>query len=232
MKNLFSMLMLALLITGSCKNSPGDSKQTSNQEAEWISLFDGKTLNGWRSFNSDTIAGWTVEDGCLTGLGEGSDLSGDIVTVDQYDNFELYFEWKIAPGGNSGVMFHVLEDGHKTTYETGPEYQLLDDVGFPKPLEDWQLTGANYAMHVAENKTLKPVGEFNITRILVDGSHVEHWLNGEKIVEYEMWSDDWYQRKENGKWKDYPDYGMARKGYIALQDHGSKIWFRNIKIRL
>ncbi|MBE0655842.1 MAG: DUF1080 domain-containing protein [Bacteroidales bacterium] len=230
MKNLFILIFIAAAILYSCKSATRDSQNDLSEESEWISLFDGKTLNGWRSFNSDTIGGWVVENGYLTALGEGSDLSGDIVSVDEFENFELYLEWKISPGGNSGVMFRVVE-GYATTYATGPEYQLLDDEGFPSPLEDWQKAGANYAMHVARNKTLKPVGEFNTTRIIVDGPHVEHWLNGEKILEYELWSDEWTELKENGKWKDYPDYGMAKKGHIALQDHGDNVWFRDVRIR-
>ncbi len=129
-------------------------------------------------------------------------------------------------------MFHVLENDYQTTYATGPEYQLIDDEDFDSPLEDWQKAGANYAMHAPESKTLKPAGEFNTSRIIVFGSHVEHWLNGEKILEYELWSEDWKERKESGKWKDFPDYGMAKKGHIALQDHGDKVWFHNIPIRI
>jgi hypothetical protein len=230
MKNLFMVLLFAAAMLYSCKPGTKDSQNAAAEESEWISLFDGKSLNGWRSFNSDTIAGWTVEEGHLTALGEGGDLSGDIVSVDEFENFELYLEWKISPGGNSGVMFRVVE-GYPTTYATGPEYQLIDDEGFPSPLEDWQKAGANYAMHVAQNKSLKPVGEFNTTRIIAKGPHVEHWLNGEKILEYELWSDEWTELKENGKWKDYSDYGMAKKGHIALQDHGNKVWFREVRIR-
>ena len=230
MKNIFMLFLVSAAIIYSCKPATKDSPKAVEEESEWISLFDGKSLNGWRSFNSDTINGWTVEDGYLTALGEGGDLSGDIVSVDEFESFELYLEWKISPGGNSGVMFRVVE-GYPTTYATGPEYQLLDDEGFPSPLEDWQKAGANYAMHVARNKTLNPAGEFNTTRIIVDGPHVEHWLNGKKILEYELWSDEWTELKENGKWKDYPDYGMAKKGHIALQDHGDKVWFRDVRIR-
>lgn len=226
---IFALIFAACKTNTDQKDSVAESKET---QREWISLFDGETLEGWRSFKSDTIAGWTAENGYLTALGEGSDLSGDIITEEQFENFELYLEWKISPGGNSGIMFHVLEDGYETTYATGPEYQLIDDEGFPGELQEWQKAGANYAMHVPESKTLKAVGEFNTSRIIVDGSHVEHWLNGEKVLEYELWSDEWQKLKNKGKWKDYPGYGMARKGHIALQDHGSKIWFKDIKIRI
>lgn len=232
---LCSTVMLASCKTGSEKvndqNEQTEQTNDQNTNEQWISLFDGETLEGWRSFKKDAIVGWTVENGYLTALGEGSDLTGDIITTQQFEDFELYWEWKISPGGNSGLMFHVLEDDYETTYATGPEYQLLDDEGFPSPLEDWQKAGANYGMHVPENKNLKPVGEFNSSRIIVNDSIVEHWLNGEKILEYKLWSKDWKEKKESGKWSDYPDYGMAKKGHIALQDHGDKIWFRNIRIK-
>jgi hypothetical protein len=116
-------------------------------------------------------------------------------------------------------------------FETGPEYQLIDDAGWPEPLEEWQKTGANYAMHNAEQKTLHPVGQWNTSRILVKNGHVEHWLNGKKVVEYQLWTDEWREKVKTGKWKDYPGYGSARQGHIALQDHGSPVWFRNIMIR-
>ena len=231
---ILKLVFFGIVLPGlvSCNQSAKkDSTGEKHIDNEWISLFNVTDLSGWRSFHSDTIYGWAVEDSCLVALGEGSDLSGDIISAEQYGDFELYFEWKISPGGNSGVMFHVLEGDHKTTYETGPEYQLLDDEGYPDPLEDWQLAGANYAMHIAENKILKPAGEFNTSMIIVDSSHVEHWLNGIKILEYELWSEDWKKRVNEGKWKDYPDYGLAKVGHIALQDHGDKTWFRNIKIR-
>ncbi|HYW95824.1 MAG TPA: DUF1080 domain-containing protein [Bacteroidales bacterium] len=234
-RHTFSTVMAITMVAGftSCKTgNTASDKEKDTTTAQWVSLFDGKTLDGWHSFNSDTVAGWTVIDGCLTGLGEGSDLTGDLVTDKEYKDFELSLEWKIAEGGNSGVLYHVVEDGnHKTTYETGPEYQLIDDEGYPGHLEEWQKTAANYAMHLPDNKVVKPVGEFNTTRIVVDGSHVEHWLNGKKVLEFEMWTDDWKERVADGKWKDYPDYGLAKKGHIALQDHGSKVWFKDIRIK-
>ena len=213
---------------------PAIQNSLTKQEKEegWKLLFDGKTTQGWRGFKQDKVnVGWQVIDCNLVALGKGGDLGGDIITVDKFEDFELYLEWAISEGGNSGIFFHVLENNYPTVYATGPEYQLIDDTGFPQKLEEWQKTGANYAMHNAENKKLKPVEKFNTSRIKVKDCYVEHWLNGEKIVEYELWTDEWKEQVKNSKWKNYPGYGIARKGHIALQDHGSVVKFRNIKIR-
>ncbi len=125
----------------------------------------------------------------------------------------------------------MVNEAYPQAHLSGPEYQLIDDTGYPGKLEDWQKTGANYAMHTAPTAHPKPAGEWNNTRIVVNKGHVEHWLNGEKVVAYELWTDDWKKRKTEGKWKDAPDYGMTKKGRIALQDHGSEAWFKNIKIK-
>lgn len=205
-----------------------------NQSAEWQLLFDGKTTTGWRGYNQQEMPeGWSVENGCLITSGKGGDLGGDIITTDQYEDFELSLEWAISEGGNSGVFYHVQEGDRSAAYATGPEYQLIDDVGFPQKLEEWQMAGADYGMHNADTllKKLKPVGQFNTSRIRVENGKVTHWLNGVEILSFEPWSDDWFARLENSKWLDYPDYGRACKGHIGLQDHGSEIKFRNIKIR-
>lgn len=209
---------------------------TSDEIASgWELLFDGKTTEGWRGFKMEGMpAGWHVDDGCLITSGEGDDLRGDIITINQYEDFDLSLEWAISPGGNSGILFHILEGDYPSTYATGPEYQLIDDAGYPGKLEEWQQTGANYAMHPAnkDRKVLMKVGEFNSSRIRVEKGHVTHWLNDEIIVEYDLWTDDWYRLVREGKWKDYPGYGLARKGHIGLQDHGSFIRFRNIKLKI
>ena len=239
----FLILFLSLVVLVSCSEKVPEHNTLTKAEIDegWTLLFDGKTLDGWRSFQEEGIQGWVVEDGTLKSLGEGTEATGDIITEGQYENFELKLDWKISPQGNSGILYLVQEDTFKRVFETGPEYQLLDDVGFPPyyiddkgdtiPVLDSQKTAANYAMHVAENKELKPVGEWNTAKILVDHGHVEHWLNGKKVVEYELWSDDWKQRVAACKWSEFPGYGAFKKGHIALQDHGSIAWFRNMKIR-
>lgn len=211
-----------------------DNTLTSEEKkAGWQLLFDGKTTNGWRMYQSKPADCWGVKNGelyCKGSETDKSDLRADIITKDQYENFELSIDWKIAPKGNSGIMYHVTEE-QNAAYLTGPEYQLIDDEGYPDKLEDWQKTGADYAMYTATKNAARPVGEYNTTKIVVKGAHREHWLNGVKVVEFEAWSDDWKKRKSEGKWKDTPSYGMAKKGSICLQDHGSGVWFKNIKIK-
>jgi hypothetical protein len=179
-----------------------------------------------------------VEEGCLVGQGLGGDIGGDIVSDGEYENFILKWDWKLGPNGNSGVMYHVLEgDTYNAPYETGPEYQLIEDDDFrdengdPYPLEDWQTTASDYAMYVASKDKVVNVRDWNSSMIVFTGEKAEYWLNGKKVVEFVPWSEDWNQRRNSGKWDDYPDYGLARKGKISLQDHGSKVWFRNIKIK-
>ena len=219
----------------SCDMQKHNTLTDEEMAAGWKLLFDGETLNGWRDYNgAELTAPWVVENGTLAALGEGADEFGYIVTDKQYENFELVFDWKIAKAGNSGLLYHVVERPRvDVPYATGPEYQLIDNVGFPPPIEDWQLAGADYAMYVADpaKTKLKPVGQWNKSKIVFDNGHVEHWLNGEKIVEFEAWSDDWFERKNSGKWDDYPEYGLARKGVFSLQDHGDRAWFRNMKVR-
>ena len=232
-KNPLFIVVLAGLLFFSCHN---DQKHAGDQadDPEWIILFDGSTTDAWRGFKKETLpAGWKAENGLLITSGEGGDLGGDIITKEKFEDFILELEWKISPGGNSGVFFRVVEGDHPAVYATGPEYQLIDDIGFEYPLEDWQKTGANYAMHNADpnKKIIKPAGEWNATKIKVADGVVTHWLNGEKVVEYQLWDDEWKALVNESKWKDYPDYGLAVTGHIGLQDHGSPVYFRNIKIQ-
>lgn len=224
-------ILASLFSCTSTKTVKLNSLSEKEIEAGWELLFDGKTTDNWKTFNAGEVTGWKIIDGILNNSGEGSDHGGDIITKKQYTNFELYLEWKIAPESNSGVFIHVQEGFTDAIYETAPEYQLLDDKGWPTKLEDHQYSGANYAMHVPQNAEVVPIEEWNSTRIVANGAHVENWLNGTKVVEYELWSDDWMQRKENGKWKDFPHYGMSKAGHIGLQDHGGLTMFRNMKIR-
>jgi len=229
----FMGMLLIATVLFSCTEKQNVLTDQEKQDG-WKLLFDGQSLNGWKNYNEAGITGWSAQDGNLASSGTGSDSTGYIITDKKYDNFELAFDWKIAAEGNSGVMYHVTESKKfKTPYKTGPEYQLLDDIGFPQKVENWQLTGADYAMHVADTtaKKLKPVGEWNTSKIIFNNGHVEHWLNGSKIVDFEAWTPEWFALKNSGKWTSAPEYGLSETGYISLQDHGSKAWFRNMKIK-
>ena len=239
-----ALLTLAVLFTISCgggnpekgAQEPQPPEPAPAPQEEWLTLFDGTSLEGWRGFNSQTLPpNWVIENESLKSLGTGGDIGGDIVYgAEAFDNFELVFEWKISEGGNSGVFYHVVEgEKYKAPYETAPEYQVLDDIGFPDPLEDWQKVGADYAMHIPEpgTKIVKPAGEWNSSKIYFTPEKAEHWLNGQKLLEFVPWSEDWTAKRNSGKWDDYPDYGLAKTGLIGIQDHGSFIWYRNIKIK-
>ena len=226
---------LILLCASSCGQQKHNTLTQDEKAAGWTLLFDGKTLNGWRDYNGTSLtAPWHVVDGCIQAKGQGGDADGYIVTEEMYENFELSWDWKLSKGGNSGMLYHVVERPlFKVPYVTGPEYQLIDEDNFEYPLEEWQKLGVDYAMYLPDKKMMNvhPAGQWNNSKIVFDNGHVEHWLNGEKILAFEAWSDDWFARKNSGKWASAPEYGLARKGLICLQDHGSPASFRNIKIR-
>lgn len=236
---IFGAFASALIAAASC--TPAQNTLTSQEKAEgWTLLFNGENLDGWKDYNSDSLSnGWTVVDGCIQASGNGADGSGYLVTVKKYSNFELSWDWKLTHGGNSGMLYHVVESPKfYVPYITGPEYQLIDVEGWeevhaPNKLEEWQKIGVDYAMHLPDSSKMhvNPQGEWNNSRIVFDNGHVEHWLNGEKILEFEAWTDDWYERKFSGKWANCPEYGLAHEGLICLQDHGDPASFRNIKIK-
>lgn len=197
-------------------------------EAGWRLLFDG-TLDGWRGYRRDGVpAGWSAEDGALAFTpGRGG---GDLVTMDQFADFELAFDWKIGPGGNSGVFFRLTE-AETAPYWTGPEMQVLDDDGHADGGAPETSAGANYGLHAPSRAAAKPAGEWNSARIVARGPRVEHWLNGERVVVYELWTDEWRAKVAKTKFSEWPGYGMAESGHIGLQDHGDPVWYRNIKLR-
>lgn len=245
MKNPITILSLAAALTcfvgahtfASKGIKPVPAKKAATKKQAWVNLFNGKDLAGWHGFNKKgPVQNWKIENGALVCLGaiKGTDTGGDIVTDKQFGNFELAWQWKIDKGSNSGVLYHVIEDPKYTAaYLTGPEYQIIDDINWlPDNLEEWQKTGADYAMTVPnQDKNLLPVGQWNTSKIIFNNGHVEHWLNGKKIVAFTAWSEEWMANKMKGKWKDHPEYGIAKIGRIALQDHGHKAYFKNIKLR-
>jgi len=233
-KKFIFLTVLVFLFIGAC--TTGDNQLTKQEQKEgWELLFNGRTLDGWHDYNGDSLTGpWSVENGIIKAEGHGDDLNGYIVTEKEYDNFILSWDWKISEGGNSGMLYHVVQ--HKkyaVPYLTGPEYQIIDDINFPQPLEEWQKCAADYAMYLPDKTKMKvnPAGEWNTSKIVFDNGEVEYWINGEKIIAFEAWSADWFSRKEAGKWKNAPDYGLSPTGVICLQDHGYPAWFKNIKIK-
>jgi hypothetical protein len=195
-------------------------------KAGWTLLFDGHDLKGWRGFKADKPdAGWTTASGALS---PDPKTSKDIITDGQYENFELAFEWKISAKGNSGVMFHVVEQGDET-YESGPEYQILDNAHGEGPL---QQAGSLFALYAPTMDMTKPPGEWNAARLVVDHGKVQHWLNGMKVVEYDLNSDDFRKRVAASKFKAWPQFAASPTGHIALQNHGDAVSFRNLKIRM
>ena len=162
--------------------------------------------------------------------GNGEPSGGDIVTRDEYENFELRLQWRIAKDGNSGIMYRVSEE-YEAPYESGPEMQVLDDAGHADGKSRLTAAGSCFGLYPAPAGIVKPAGEWNDVRIIANGPHVEHWLNGKKVVEYELWSVDWRARVLASKFKQWPGYGMRKKGHIALQDHGNAVSFRSIRIR-
>jgi len=233
MKRIFVLFLgIVVFLNIAAQNEKINTLSEKEKKEGWRSLFNGKNIDGWRTFQGKEITGWKVVNGVLNNSGVGSDHGGDIITREKFQDFELSLEWKIAPQSNSGIFYHVNEKIGTAIYESGPEYQLIDDKGWPDKLRDDQYSGANYGMHAPKNAVVKSLNDWNQTRIIVDGSHVQHYLNGVKVVDYELWNSDWKMLKEKGKWKDYPYYGMARKGQIGLQDHGGLAQFRNIKIKV
>ena len=204
------------------------SLAAQSKPGAWVSLVDGPTLSKWRGFKTATPStGWKVLDGgVLSREGPG----GDLMTADQYGDFELELEWKISPGGNSGIMYHVTEDAAQS-YETGPEMQVLDNAGHADGKNPKRSAASNYDMHAPVKDVTKPVGEWNAMRLIVRGAHVEHWLNGVKVVEFEQWSPEWEALFKASKFSKMPGYGRSKKGHIVIQDHGNPVWFRNIRIR-
>jgi hypothetical protein len=205
----------------------------AEQEAGWRLLFDGQTTDGWRGYGQEMFPaqGWEVQDGSLVVLESGG--GGDIITEEAFESYELSLEFKVSPGANSGIFYRVQEIPDEAIWHSAPEYQLLDDVSALEGGGDLSthLTGDNYDLHASTERVMKPAGEWNVAKIVLDGNHVEHWLNGTKLVEYELESPAWEELVAGSKFSPYPEYGRAQRGHIGLQDHGYLVWFRNIKIR-
>lgn len=197
-------------------------------QGEWRALFDGGSTAAWRGYKQETLPdGWQVVDGALARVGP----AGDIITVEQFENFELSFEWQVEEGGNSGVFFGVTEEVDGPVWHSGPEFQLLHNAGHRDGQAPITSAGSNYAVHPPAADVTRPVGAWNTSRLVVNRGRVEHWMNGMHLLTYELDSPDWQARVEASKFAELPRYGRVRRGHIAIQDHGDPIRFRNIRIR-
>jgi len=207
-----------------------DGAEMKSKPGKWKVLFDGKSADKWRGFKMTSFPdqSWKVEHGVLKTIKGGG--GPDIVSKEKFDNFELELEWKVTPGANSGIMYRVSED-FDAPYETGPEMQVLDDEKHADGRNPKTSAGSLYDLIAPKNKKLKPVGEWNKVRIVIAGNHVEHWLNGIKVVEYELGSDPFNQLIAQSKFKDMPRFAREKTGYLDLQHHGDEVWYRKIRVR-
>lgn len=211
----------------SSTNTAQNTLSEAEKSAGWRLLFDGQTTTGWRSYGKPTLSdGWVAQDGALTRTGAG----GDIISNDQFKNFELSIDWKIEPGGNSGIFYRASEENDEI-YWNAVEMQVLDDAKHPDGQNPLQSAGAAYDLYPAPRGHVRPGGEWNTARLIVNGNHVEHWLNGFKMVEYELGSADWNSKVAGSKFKPHLKFGKNAQGHIGLQDHGNVVAYRNIKIR-
>ncbi len=203
---------------------------TAAERAEgWQVLFDGSSLDAWRGYRKAALPdGWRAIDGSLALAAAGA---GDIVTREQFRNFDLRLEWKVAPGGNSGIFYRATEEGNYV-WQSASEMQVLDDERHADGKSQMTSAGSNFALYPVPRGVSRPAGEWNSVRLLVNGSHVEHWLNGAKVVEYELGSPEWEARVRASKFASMPLYGRAPQGHVGLQDHGDRVEFRNIRIRV
>ncbi len=227
---LFSGVLSLFLAATALAGPPVNQLTDAEKAAGWKLLFDGQTTAGWRTFKTSTFPakGWVVEDGWLHCLGTGG---GDIITDAEFDNFELQWEWKQAPAGNSGVKYFVTESRSKAL---GHEYQMIDDEREPDAKLAHGKRGTAAFYDVLKPSVVPPIkldGQTNQSRILIQGNHVEHWLNGTKVLEYECGSDAIRAAVADSKFKSTAGFGDKIKGHLLLQDHHSEVWFRNVKIR-
>ncbi|MEO6546920.1 MAG: DUF1080 domain-containing protein [Ferruginibacter sp.] len=249
MKSKLSLLALSIGALISCNSNESSSTATANTDSAmskkdsstndgWTNLFDGQTTSGWHSYGKDKAGErWKVADGALyvdTSKKDGKSIEGgDLVSDAEYGNFDLKMEWKIAPKGNSGIIIYTHEDTtkYKTTYNTGPEMQVLDNDGHADGKIKKHRSGDLYDLISSSKETVKPVGEWNEVEISSKDGKLDFFLNGTNVVSTTMWDDNWRKLVAGSKFKDMPDFGTFKKGRIVLQDHGDMVWYRNIKIK-
>lgn len=222
--------LLILLFSSFFLLSCSITKNDNNTNSDWVNLLEGDLSQHWKMYSDEDLKGWKMMNGELQASGAGWDKNEDLITKEEYDNFELQLEWKIESQNSSGIFYYVQQKDDQPIYESAPEYQLIDDEGWTSELKPNQNTAGNYAMHAPEGAKTKPIGAWNTTKIIVNYPKVEHWLNGKKVVDYEFSNADWRARKAADKWADVADYGTATSGHIGLQNAG-KVTFREIRVR-
>ncbi|MCZ6854466.1 MAG: DUF1080 domain-containing protein [Gammaproteobacteria bacterium] len=230
MKKFSSPLVVLLLLGSQPVISEAQIAGDSSTDAEWISLFDGKSFEGWRGYSQETMpSGWTIDDGAMCACEPGRGM--DIVTRDTFTNFEFEAEWKVDKGSNSGIMWHVDETAGAYPWMTGPEYQILDDNAFDDGALSVNSAASNYDVQAPTVDASSNAGDWQTARIVVADNHIEHWLNGIKVLEYHKGSEDWKVRVAGSKWANMATYASTTTGHIAFQgDHGI-VWFRNLRLR-
>lgn len=236
MRYIVAIVAFTFLLTANISMSQAQNNSLTAEEKEegWILLFDGQSTEHWRSYNKGSFPeeGWVAQDGALTVLSDGG--GGDIITKHKYGDFILKLEWKVQKAGNSGIFYRAMEQPTQPIYWSAPEFQILDNQNHPDADrgENGNRKAASlYDLLPAQPQNAKPHGEWNSAKIVADGSTIEHWQNGEKVVEYELWTNEWYEMIRNSKFSEHPEFGDAREGHIGLQDHGNRVSFRNIKIK-
>jgi hypothetical protein len=224
--------MIRSVLAGAVVLAVGVLGASSASAADAVVLFDGKSTEAWKAYGkTDPVSacGWEVKDGTLKTV-PGATPRCDLATKDTYKDFDLELEWKVSPGGNSGVMFDVAETD-SPAWHTGPEMQVLDDLKHKDGQNPKTSAGSLYALVAPTGKTLKPVGEWNHARLVKKGTHAEHWLNGKKILEYEVGSPALAALIAESKFKDMPKFFKEGQGRLVLQHHGEEVWYRNVKVK-
>ena len=239
-KKLSLTILAGLLLSACSSEAPTEVTSTDNiltdveKAAGWKLLFDGKSISdNWRGYMGNaTPTKWVIDNNAIYFNPEVDGTNGDLISVEQYSVFEFSLDWKVAPGSNSGIFYHVVEsDEYEFPYETAPEMQVLDNDLHPDGVFKQHRAGDLYDLVQSSTENVRPVGEWNNVRIIVKGNLLQHWQNGEKVIETTMWDDNWTALIADSKFATWPGFGKSTIGHLGLQDHTEPVWFKNIKIR-